>query len=234
MKMTIKNISEIEDKIGISFSNAETLENAFVHRSFLNENRSSGLESNERLEFLGDAVLELAVTKQLYNKFTDKSEGELTAIRSALVKGKTLSELSASLGFVEYLLLSEGEKNGSEKAKSLILANCMEAVIGAIYIDKGFEEAEKFVNKFLTLKYLDNIIDNKLYIDPKSEYQEIIQEKYRETPKYELIEEDGPDHDKKFVCGVRVGGELTATGTGCSKSRAEQDAAQNALEKLTK
>lgn len=234
MKMTIKNISEIEDKIGISFSNAETLENAFVHRSFLNENRSSGLESNERLEFLGDAVLELAVTKQLYNKFTDKSEGELTAIRSALVKGKTLSELSASLGFVEYLLLSEGEKNGSEKAKSLILANCMEAVIGAIYIDKGFEEAEKFVNKFLTLKYLDNIIDNKLYIDPKSEYQEIIQEKYRETPKYELIEEDGPDHDKKFVCGVRVGEELIATGAGCSKSRAEQNAAQNALEKLTK
>jgi len=229
--MEIDNLSK---KIGVSFKNKALFENAFVHRSFLNENKSSDLESNERLEFLGDAVLELAVTKQLYRKYNSKNEGELTSLRSALVKGKTLSQVADLLGFGDYLLLSEGEKNGSEKAKSLILANCMEAVIGAIYLDQGIGEAEKFIDKFIVGPNLDKIVDEKLYIDPKSEYQEVMQEKFRETPKYELIEEDGPDHDKKFVCGVKIAGEIKATGTGRSKSQAEQDAAQNALDKLKK
>lgn len=227
-------INNLLEKIGVDFKNKALFENAFIHRSFLNENRSSELESNERLEFLGDAVLELAVTKQLYKKYDSKNEGELTSLRSALVKGKTLSQVAEKLGFGDYLMLSEGEKNGSEKAKSLILANCMEAVIGAIFLDQGIEEAEKFINKFIIEPNLEKILDEKLYIDPKSEYQEIMQEKFRETPKYELIEEDGPDHDKKFVCGVKIAGEIKATGTGRSKSQAEQDAAQNALEKLKK
>lgn len=228
----MSNLVDLSKKIGVNFRDINILENAFVHRSYLNENRSAGLNNNERLEFLGDAVLELVVTKFLFDKYPDKSEGELTALRSALVRGKTLSEVSASLGFEEYLLLSEGEKNGSQKARSLILANCMEAVIGAIYLDSGYDTASIFIERQLIDKNLENILSEKLYIDPKTEYQEIIQERSKETPKYELIEENGPDHDKKFVCGVKVGGKIIATGIGRSKSQAEQDAASNALQKL--
>lgn len=228
------NVEQLARNIDVKFSNLDLLKNAFIHRSFLNENKNFGMESNERLEFLGDAVLELAVTRSLYNKFSDKNEGELTAIRSALVKGKMLSEVAKKLSFDNYLLLSEGEKRGSEKAKSLIMANCVEAVIGAIYIDSGFEKAEKFIETNIISAYLENILSNKLYIDPKSEYQEIIQEKFKETPKYEMISEEGPDHDKRFVCGVRVAGEIRAKGEGRSKNQAEQNAASNALEELRK
>lgn len=227
--MNDSEFRKLGERIGANFNDIEILKSAFVHRSYLNENKSAGLRSNERLEFLGDAVLELVVTDFLYKKYTDKPEGELTAIRSALVKGKTLSEVSSSLGFGEFLLLSEGEKEGSDKAKSLILANCMEAVIGALYLDSGIKDVKSFIENHIIKNNLDNILEKKLYIDPKSEYQEVIQEKYKETPKYELISEDGPDHDKKFVCGVRVGGKIVAKGSGRSKNSAEQDAAKNAL-----
>lgn len=227
-----KKISDLEKKLSISFRNRDLLENAFIHRSFLNENKAAGFSSNERLEFLGDAVLELAVTNFLYDKFPEKNEGELTALRSALVKGKTLSDIAKRLNFDDYLLLSEGERRGSEAARSLILANSMEAVIGAIYIDLGFDEAEKFIKDNIVSTNLENILNEELYIDPKSKYQELIQELYKETPRYETISEEGPDHDKKFICGVRVGSEIKAKGEGRSKNQAEQNAAKNALNEL--
>lgn len=167
-------IAAIQERIDVKFNNEEILENAFVHRSFLNENKSAGLKNNERLEFLGDAVLELVVTEYLFEKFQNKNEGELTSIRSALVKGVTISEVSRDLGFEDAILLSEGEKQGSQKARSLIMANCFEAVIGAIYIDSGIQNAKKFIIKNLVDKYLDDILRNELFIDPKSKFQEMV------------------------------------------------------------
>lgn len=222
-------IAAIQERIDVKFNNEEILENAFVHRSFLNENKSAGLKNNERLEFLGDAVLELVVTEYLFDKFRNKSEGELTSIRSALVKGVTISEVSRDLGFEDAILLSEGEKHGSQKARSLIMANCFEAVIGAIYIDSGIENAKKFIIKNLVDKHLDNILKNELFIDPKSKFQEMVQEKYKQTPNYQTLSQEGPDHDKKFVCGVYVFEKIIAKGEGKSKNLAEQEAATQAL-----
>ena len=220
-------IKELEKKLGFEFNDFDLLENAFIHRSYLNENGNSELSSNERLEFLGDAVLELSVTDYLYKHF-EKPEGELTSLRSALVRGKNLSRIASNLGFYNCLYLSEGEKKGSEKAKNLILANCFEAVIGAIYLDLGFGVASDFINKEVTSN-IDEIIQEKLYIDSKSQYQEIVQDKIKLTPRYEVIEEEGPDHAREFTAGVFVGEKMIASGKGLSKSQAEQDAAQNAL-----
>ncbi|OQA51964.1 MAG: Ribonuclease 3 [candidate division WS2 bacterium ADurb.Bin280] len=224
-----EELEAIQEKIGVKFNDETVLENAFVHRSFLNENRSAGLKNNERLEFLGDAVLELVVTEYLFEKFENKNEGELTSIRSALVKGVTISAVSRDLGFEQAILLSEGEKQGSQKARSLIMANCFEAVIGAIYIDSGIESAKKFIINNLVEAYLDDILENELFIDPKSKFQEIVQEKYKQTPKYQTISQEGPDHDKKFVCGVYIFEKLIAKGSGKSKNLAEQEAASEAL-----
>lgn len=223
-----KKIAEFEKKIEIKFNDSSILLNSFIHRSYLNEHHSIKLESNERLEFLGDAVLELVVTEYLYNKFS-KPEGELTAIRSALVRGQNLSKIASQLDLFEYILLSIGEKNGSEKSKSLIMANALEALIGAIYLDQGYEVVKDFISKNVIVM-IDEVIEEKLYIDAKSQFQELMQETEKLTPHYKVLSESGPDHNKIFISGVYVGDQLKAKGEGSSKNISEQEAAKKALE----
>jgi len=226
----MKDFSKLEKLIGIKFKDKNLLNNAFVHRSYLNEHKNEGIESNERLEFLGDAVLELVSTEHLYKNHPDHDEGQMTNFRSALVKGMHLADISKELTLGNYLYLSHGEEKGEGNRKNYILANTLEALIGAIYLDKGFKIAEKFVKKFILTK-LDEIIEKKLHLDPKCQLQELIQEKVGVTPTYEILSESGPDHAKKFEMGVYVSGELIAKGEGSSKQKAEEDAAQKALMK---
>lgn len=218
-----------EQRLGFSFNDIELLRQAFTHRSYLNEHREERLEHNERLEFLGDAVLELIVTHFLYEKFPDKSEGELTAYRAALVNAVTLSEIAAHIGMNDYLLLSKGEAKDTGRARAILLANAIEALIGAIYLDQGYEASRLFVQKHLFPK-IDEIIKKKLWRDPKSTLQEKVQEVEGATPTYSVIRESGPDHDKQFIVGVYARNMLLAQGAGKSKQEAEQDAARNALE----
>jgi ribonuclease-3 len=224
----MKDLNKLEKEIGVKFKEQALLLTAFVHRSFLNENKSFK-EHNERLEFLGDAVLELVVTEHLYNKYKNP-EGDLTNWRSALVKTESISEAAKNLGFEHYLHMSRGEATSSGRARQLILANCFEAVTGAIYLDQGFEAAKKFLEKNL-LGTLPKIIEEKLYIDPKSNFQELAQEKEGVTPHYEVISEVGPDHNKKFTVSVRVGDKHWGEGEGASKQLAQQAAACDALKK---
>ncbi len=218
----------IEKTIATVFKNKELLKKAFTHRSYLNENRGLGLEHNERLEFLGDAVLELVVTDFLYKKYPKKPEGEMTALRSALVNSNILSDISLELGFNEFLLLSKGEAKDKGRARQYILANTFESVVGAIYLDQGYEEAEKFINKVL-LPRLEEIEEKRLWIDAKSFFQEKAQEEVGLTPVYKTVRENGPDHDKQFTVAVFVGEECVAEGSGKSKQEAEQDAARKGL-----
>ncbi len=227
----VKNIEGLEKKLKIKFKNRELLHKAFVHRSYLNENKIAE-ESNERLEFLGDAVLELVVTEYLFEKY-QKNEGELTAIRSALVRGRHLSEIADSLKIYDCLFLSIGEKKSSEKAKGLILANALEAFIGAIYLDQGYEVVKNFIISNIA-SHVEKILEEKLYIDSKSELQEKIQERDKVTPHYRVMKEEGPDHNKIFTSAVYIDDELVATGQGSSKNTAEQAAAYAALDKLFK
>lgn len=222
-----KDLNKFEKKIKFKFKNTDLLQQVFVHRSYINEHPGFRLSHNERLEFLGDAVLELIVTEYLYKHY-DNPEGELTNWRSSLVKGEMLSELAKKICIDDYLYLSRGEQKSTGKARQLILANAFEALIGAIYLDQGYEITKKFVERVLLIK-LPNIIKNKLYIDSKSLLQELIQEKIGYTPNYQLLEESGPDHDKKFEVGVYVNNQLYGTGIGSSKNEAQQDAAHNAL-----
>jgi len=218
-----------EDKIGVTFTSAELLRQAFTHRSYLNEHRDEGLSHNERLEFLGDAVLELVVTHFLYNEYPDKPEGDLTAYRAALVNAVTLAEVAAEIGMNDYLLLSRGEAKDTGRARSILLANAIEALIGAIYLDQGYDAAKLFVEKHLFPK-VEEIMRKKLWRDPKSTLQEKVQEAEGATPYYEVMRETGPDHDKQFVVGVYAKDVVLAEGSGKSKQEAEQDAARNALE----
>ena len=220
-------ISEFEKKIGLNFKNKDLLELAFTHRSFLNENRDKVKEHNERIEFLGDAVLELVVTEMLYNKFTGMKEGEMTAIRSALVNTDALSKQASKLGMEDYLKMSKGEK-ASEKGRWHILANTFESVIGAIYLDFGYETARKFLEINL-FPYLGEVLEDNLHRDPKSFFQEMAQEKNGITPEYKTVEAIGPEHDREYVAAVYIGKELIAKGKGSSKKNAEIDAASNAL-----
>jgi ribonuclease-3 len=231
-KMTnqTESINKLITNLGLERGLTENLATAFTHRSYLNENRSRNLVSNERLEFLGDAVLELVATEYLYENY-DKPEGQLTALRSALVRGKSISDSAKDLQLFECLSLSAGEKKGSQRAKDLILANTFEALVGAIYLDYGLEKSSFVINKYV-LNKIDKIINEKLYIDSKSEFQEKVQEYKKTTPSYRLLDEAGPDHDKKFTCGVYIGEELVATGEGPSKNTAEQDAAEAAIKIL--
>lgn len=222
------NISDIEKKIGVKFKSKDLLLQAFVHRSYLNENKGFDLDHNERLEFLGDACLELIVTDYLYNNFPNP-EGELTNWRAALVKGVTISKVAKKLGYEDFLLLSKGEERSTGRARELILANSFEAVLGAIYLDQGYDVADKFVKKHL-IPYLKEIISKQLYLDSKSRFQEVVQEKTGITPKYELESEMGPDHSKVFTMAVFIGDKKVATGKGPSKQSAEQEAASAALE----
>ena len=222
------NFSKFEEKIGVKFKDKNLLRQAFIHRSYLNENPSLGLEQNERLEFLGDAALELAITEYLYEKYPQKTEGEMTALRAALVNAVALSEAANSLNIGDFLLLSKGEAKSLGKARQYILANAFEALIGAIYLNGGYEETFDFLEKNLFGK-IEEVIEKKLWIDAKSLFQEKAQELESVTPAYKVLAESGPDHEKVFTMGVFLGDELIADGYGASKQEAEQDAARKAL-----
>jgi len=222
------DFSVFEKSINISFKDAELLKQAFTHRSYLNEHKGSKMEHNERLEFLGDAVLELVVTDFLYKKFPKKSEGELTAYRSALVNSTTLATVAEKLNMNSFLLLSKGESKDTGRARQFILANTFESVLGSIYLDQGYAVSEKFVAENL-FPMLDEILHTKSFIDAKSQFQEKAQEKVGITPSYKLVKETGPDHGKVFTVGVYIDGEMIATGDGKSKQDAEQEAAKKAL-----
>jgi len=224
-----KNFKELEQKLSIDFKNKDLLKQAFIHKSFLNENKDFPLDHNERLEFLGDAVLELAVTKYLFDNYPNP-EGDLTNWRSALVKGETLSEVASSLNFENYLYLSRGESHGNGRARNQILANTFEAVIGSVYLDQGMEVAKSFIEHQILVK-LPKVLKDELHVDPKSKFQEIAQEKRCITPIYKVLSEDGPDHDKEFTVGVFVGDQKYGEGTGPSKQSAEIQAAEQALTK---
>jgi ribonuclease-3 len=225
----MKNFLILEKNLGLEFKNRDLLIEAFCHRSYLNEHPDFPLPHNERLEFLGDAVLELIVTEYLYKKYPEKNEGELTNWRAALVNAKILGELAKNLGFNDFLLLSKGEEKETGKARLYILANTFEALIGAIYLDQGYEVAKNFVEKNLIEKKLPEIIEKGLFKDPKTRFQEEAQERVKITPTYKVLEEWGPDHAKHFIVGVFLGNELVAKGEGTSKQEAEEEAAKNAL-----
>jgi ribonuclease III len=217
-------------KIGVDFKNPSLLIQAFTHRSYLNENKNVG-EHNERLEFLGDAVLELVITSFLFRKYKDKNEGDLTSYRAALVNTQSLSRAASTLGVNEYLLLSKGEAKDTGRARAIIMADTLEAIIGAIYLDQGYDSAANFISKnLLEVVDIDEIVDKKLWMDPKSRFQEKAQEVSGFTPLYKTLKEAGPDHEKTFTIGVFIGDLHIASGTGLSKQEAEQKAAEKALE----
>ena len=224
-----KDIKEFEAKLGVSFNDINVLRRAFIHRSYINEHKESGLEHNERLEFLGDAVLELAVTDFLFEKYPDKAEGELTAFRAALVNTNTLSQASSLLDANDYLLLSKGEAQDVGRARQYILANTFEAIVGALYLDQGYGAARDFISDNI-FGLIDEIVSKRLWQDSKSHFQVMAQEHVGVTPKYKLIDEIGPDHDREFVVGVYINEEMIATGKGRAKQEAEQEAAKAALE----
>jgi len=211
----------------VKFSNAELLRQALTHRSYLNENPKAGLEHNERLEFLGDAVIELVVTEFLYANYQNP-EGELTNWRASLVNAKILSQLAFEVGMGDFLLLSRGEAKDTGRARQYILANAFEAVVGAMYLDGSYEPAKRFIER-VVIKELPRILSEKSYKDPKSRFQEESQERVGVTPSYRVLEEWGPDHDKRFRVGVFLGKELVAEGEGVSKQEAETSAAENGL-----
>lgn len=225
----MKDFSQLEKKLNLKFKNKDLLIQAFCHRSYLNENPNFYLDHNERLEFLGDAVLELVVTEYLYKKYPKESEGELTNWRAALVNAKMLSEVAKELGFNDFLLLSKGEEKEKGKARHYILANTFEAFIGAIYLDQGYKVCHDFIKKYLAVK-LPEIIEKELFKDAKSLFQEEAQERAGITPVYRVLREWGPDHAKNFVIGVFLDSELVAQGEGSSKQEAEESAAKNGLE----
>lgn len=226
----LPKFEQFEERINIVFKDKALLKEAFTHRSYLNENRGSTKRHNERLEFLGDAVLELVVTKFLYDKFDEANEGDLTAYRAALVNAVTLSGVSKELGLEEYLLLSKGEAKDKGRARDSILANTFESVVGAIYLDQGYDFAEDFIAKYV-FPLTDKIVAEKSWLDNKSHFQEQSQEHAGVTPVYKTLEEVGPDHDRCFKVGVYLGNELVAGGEGRSKQEAEQDAAKRGLQK---
>lgn len=223
------NYQNLEKKLKIKFKKG-LIKTVFVHRSYVNEHKSEKIEHNERLEFLGDAVLELCATRYLFDNYPAYTEGQMTLIRSALVKGKHLAEVAKDLELGKYLCLSRGEENSGGREKNYILANTVEALIGAIYLEHGYKEAEKFIKTFIISK-LEEIVSKGLHIDAKSRFQETCQEKEGFTPYYKVLKEEGPDHDKKFTMGVFVDNKLIAKGIGSSKQKAEEEAAKNALKK---
>jgi len=216
-------------KLGIKPKKLSLYQQAFVHRSYLNENPQSG-PSNERLEFLGDAVLELLITEYLFNNIPQK-EGDLSAIRAASVRTSTLAVICQKIGLSNFLLLSKGEDQTGGREKEKILADLFEAFIGAVFLDKGLDEPKKIFVEFL-VPYVEDIIKNQKYIDPKTYFQEIAQAEWRKLPEYKLIEEKGPDHNKTFVISVSINNKILGKGQGPSKQRAEEEAARNALHKL--
>jgi ribonuclease-3 len=227
------NLGAFEKTIGVTFTNRAVLQEALTHRSYLNERTDWPLPHNERLEYLGDAVIELAVSEELFKKFPDSSEGQLTVLRAALVNYQMLSHVAVTIGLGDFILMSRGESKSKGKAREVILANAFEAVVGAIYLDQGFEIAFHFIHKFV-FSHLDEVLKNKTYRDPKSELQEIVQEDLKITPTYRVLGETGPAHERTFRIGVYFGTSLIAEGAGSSKQEGEIVAARNALNKLIK
>jgi ribonuclease-3 len=219
-----------KDKLGGDFASLDLLITALTHRSYLNEHRNTVSEHNERLEFLGDAVLELVVTEFLYGNYSEP-EGILTNWRSSLVRTESISAAATRLGFEPLLRLSRGEKRGTERARAQILANSFEAVTGALYLDKGYEAAKVFITENI-LSTFDDILKSGSWMDPKSHLQEVVQSQGGSTPQYKVLSEDGPDHDKTFNVGVFVDGELRGQGTGPSKQAAQVAAATTALKQV--
>lgn len=222
---------ELEKKIHYPFADKKILKEALTHRSYLNENPSWETPHNERLEFLGDAVLELVVTEELYNRFPHYDEGKLTAIRAALVNYQFLAVTALHINLEKFVLLSRGETKDTGRAREVILANAMESLIGAIYLDGGYEQGKKFINEWV-MSRLNEIMENGAYRDPKSTLQEKTQAANKKTPMYRVLEETGPEHKKIFKVGVYCNDALIASGEGYSKQDAEVDAAKKALEKI--
>lgn len=223
------DFSSFEKKVKIVFKNKTLLKQAFVHRSYVNEHPRLGFSHNERLEFLGDAVLELAVTEYLYKKYPEATEGDLTSYRAAMVNAVTLATAAGDLGMNGYLLLSKGETKDTGRARQDILANTFESFIGALYLDQGYAKAKNFIADALFGK-IEEIVEKGLWKDAKSAFQEKAQEYFGITPSYKILSETGPDHDKQFTTGVYLGHEMVSEGRGKSKQEAEQSAAKNALE----
>lgn len=221
-------LKEFAQSLSIKFSNLALLEEALRHRSYLNEHKNTKLESNERLEFLGDAVLELVSTEFLFAKYPERAEGDLTSFRAALVRTESLAESSLKLGVSEYLYMSKGEEATGGRTRPYILANTFEALVGAIYLDQGYEAAKKFITENIIPK-IDKIVKDRLDIDNKSKLQEIAQNFLKQTPTYKVVSESGPDHDKKFEVSVIINNKTYGTGIGKSKQEAEQNAAKKAL-----
>ena len=224
----MNNLPKLEEKIAVVFTNKDLLLQALTHRSYLNENPTFRVGHNERLEFLGDAVLELAVTEELYANFPDKPEGDLTSFRAALVNAKMLAEVAGEIELNDFMLLSRGEAKDVGRARQYILANAMEALIGAIYLDQGYGSAKDFLIRFV-MPHLSSVLEKKLYQYPKSLFQEEAQERVGITPTYEVLREWGPDHDKHFVVGLYLGSELVAEGEGASKQTGQEEAARLGL-----
>jgi ribonuclease-3 len=219
-------------KLGLAYNDIQLLITALTHRSYVNEHKKSVSEHNERLEFLGDAVLELVVTDYLFQNFSEP-EGILTSWRAALVRTESIGEAGQKLGFEPLVRMSKGEKNGSERARLQILANAFEATIGSIYLDQGYDAASAFIHTHILSK-LESILDAGTWRDPKSHLQEVSQRIDGATPVYKVISEDGPDHDKVFTLGIYVGGKLMGKGVGPSKQHAQQQAARAALKAYEK
>ena len=221
-----------KEKLGIEFDNIELLITALTHRSYVNEHKKTGVEHNERLEFLGDAVLELVSSDFLFRNY-DEPEGIMTSWRAALVNTEANAAAGEKLGYGPLVRLSKGEQNGSERAHHVIMADCYEAIIGAIYLDKGYARAEQFIQEN-SLVRLDEILETESWRDPKSYLQELAQKIDGVTPEYRVMKEEGPDHDKTFTLGVYVGGHLKASGTGHSKQEAQVNAAAEAIRRYKK
>lgn len=227
--MTEHNLDAFQKNSGTRFKDVELLQTAFTHRSYINEHPGEASEHNERLEFLGDAVLELTVTEYLFGKYPDKTEGDLTSYRAALVNTSTLATVATGLGINDYLRLSKGEARDAGRARQYILANTLEALIGALYLDQGYKGAQAFVARHI-LPLADDVVTKGLWRDAKSRLQEVAQDKLSVTPHYQVLEEEGPDHDKQFTVGVFFEEKQIEIGRGNSKQEAQQDAAQRALD----
>jgi ribonuclease-3 len=228
----MSQFSELEKAIGITFKDEVLLENVFIHRSYLNEHKQYPLPSNEKLEFLGDSVLSLITSIYLYKNFADLQEGDYTDIKAAIVRTESLAEAGARLELGKYLFLSKGEEKGKGRSNTNILADCFEALVAAIFIDKDFDTAYNFVLKNLFMNKLEYIVENKLYLSPKSRLQEILQAKHKVLPVYKTVSENGPEHNKEFKVSVYLKDKLLGVGVASSKKHAEEQAAKNALEKM--
>jgi len=224
----MNNYDELENIIGYDFKNKNLLTEALTHRSYLNEDTKWHLPHNERLEYLGDAVLELVVTEALFKNYPDAPEGRMTVLRAALVNYQILARIGGEIRLEEFILMSKGERGGSPKAKEVILANAMEALVGSLYLDGGIGAAQKFIDKFI-LSHLKEVLETGSYRDAKSELQELIQDKIKVTPSYKVLEETGPAHERQFKIGVYFGDDLIAEGRGASKQEGEVEAAKEAL-----